>query len=61
MNIRAIWTDPDYSFYGKSELVNIIKIEWVNGMPGAWVVNEHGMIDQRYLKDLKVIDKEYMS
>lgn len=60
MNIRAIWTDPDSS-YGKKELVNIIKVEYVNGLLGAWVVNVHGKIDQRYLKDLKVIDKEYMS
>lgn len=60
MNIRAIWTDPDYT-YGKSSLVNIIKIEWKNGLPGAWVVNEHGNITHCYLKDLTVIDKEYMS
>jgi hypothetical protein len=60
MNIRAIWTDPEYSF-PRSELVHIIKIEWMNGLPGAWVVNEQGRIDQRYLKDLKVIDEEYMS
>lgn len=60
MNIRAIWTDPDYS-YGKKELVNIIQLEWLDGRPVAWVVNAQGKIDHHYLKDLTVIDKEYMS
>ncbi len=60
MNIRAIWRDPDYT-YGKQELVHIIKVEWLNGLPGAWIVNERGAIFQRYLKDLTVIDEEYMS
>ena len=60
MNIRAEWHDPDY-YYHPPKYVNIIKIELLNGLPGAWVVNEHGKIDQRYLKDLEVIDKEYMS
>jgi hypothetical protein len=60
MNIRAIWTDPDYS-YSKKELVNIIQLEWLDGRPAAWVVNVHSKIDYRYLKDLTVIDKEYMS
>ena len=59
MNIRAIWKDPDYSFT-KNELVNIVKIELMNGLPGAWIVNEHGRISQCYLKDLTVIDEEYM-
>ena len=60
MNIRAEWHDPDY-YYHPPKLVNIIKIEWVNGLPGAWVVNKHGKIEQCYLKDLEVIDEEYMS
>ena len=60
MNIRAIWTDPDYS-YGKKELVNIIKLELVNGIPTAWVITKFGSIEYRYVKDLEVIDKEYMS
>ena len=60
MNIRAEWHDPEY-YYQPPKYVNIIKIELLNGLPGAWVVNEHGKIDQCYLKDLEVIDKEYMS
>lgn len=60
MNIRAEWHDPDY-YYHPPKYVNIIKIEWKDGLPGAWVVNAHGKIDHYYLKDLTVIDKEYMS
>lgn len=60
MNIRAIWTDPDYS-YSKKELVNIIQLEWLNGRPAAWVVTKQGSILHRYVDELEVIDKEYMS
>ena len=60
MNIRAIWTDPDCN-YGKKELVNIVALEYLNGIPAAWVVTAQGSIAHRYTKDLTVIDKEYMS
>ena len=60
MNIRAVWTDPDYSL-PKKELVNIIQLEWLNGRPAAWVVTKHGAIIHRYVEELEVIDKEYMS
>ncbi len=60
MNIRAIWTDPDYS-YGKKALVNIVALKWMNGRPAAWVVTEQGSILHCYVEELKVIDKEYMS
>ena len=60
MNIRAIWKDPDY-VYGKQELVNIIQLDWLNGRPAAWVVTKDGAILHRYVDELKVIDKEYMS
>lgn len=60
MNIRAIWTDPEYSF-PKKELVNIIQLEWLNGRPAAWVVTAQGSIIHRYTEELTVIDREYMS
>ena len=60
MNIRAEWHDPDY-YYQPPKYVNIIKIEQKDVQPGAWAVNEHGKIAHYYLKDLTVIDKEYMS
>ena len=60
MNIRAEWHDPDY-YYHPPKIVNIIKVEVLSGQPCAWVVNEYGKIDYRPLKDLVVIDKEYMS
>lgn len=60
MNIRAIWIDSDY-VYGKTELVNIIQLDWLNGRPAAWVVTKNGAILHRYIDELKVIDEEYMS
>ena len=60
MNIRAIWKDPFYAC-GKQELVNIIQLDWLNGKPAAWVVTKDGAILHRYVDELKVIDKEYMS
>ena len=61
MNIRAIWKDPDYFYYSKQELVNIIQLDWLDGRPVAWVVNKDGAISHRHIDELKVIDKEYMS